>query len=71
MAAKGLLHLIDAESGFHATDVILAITLITLTAAVGFFTLGSSVAEFLGVADEEVKTSIILMPSFGQNPLTN
>ena len=71
MAAKGLLHLIDDEAGFTATQSILAITLITLTAAVGFFTLGSSVAEFLGVADEEVKTSIILMPSFGQNPLTN
>jgi Flp pilus assembly pilin Flp len=71
MTTKGLLNLIDDEAGFHATELTLAITLITLAIAIGVFTFGGSVTEFLGGADEDVKTSIILMPSFGQNPLTN
>jgi hypothetical protein len=71
MTIKSLLHLIGEEAGFHTIEAVLVITLITLAAALGVFTLGASVAEFLGGADEAVKTSIIFMPPFGQNPLTN
>ena len=71
MTTKGLLHLIDDEAGFTATKSILAITLLTLAAALGVFTVGGGVAEFLAGSGEDVKTPVNLIPFFGVNPLTN
>ena len=71
MRTMSLLRLIRDEAGFHAPEATIAITLLALAAAVGVVTFGGGVAEFLDTAGENVKSTTILMPSFGVNPLTN
>ncbi len=71
MKTLGLLRLIQDEAGFTATESILAITLLTLAAALGVFTVGGGVAEFLAGSGEDVKTPANLILLFGVNPLTN
>lgn len=71
MKIANLTQLIKDDAGFHTTESVLAITVVTLVSAMAVFTFGGSVAEFLASAGEEVKASGQLLPLFGQNPLTN
>ena len=71
MKTTSLKHLIRDETGFHASESTIALTLFALVAVLGVATMGGGVAEFLASAGEDVKSTTILMPLFGQNPLTN
>ena len=71
MKTTSLKHFIRDEAGFHTSESTIAVTVFALVAVLGIATLGGSAADFLAFTGEEVKTSTILMPSFGQNPLSN
>jgi Flp pilus assembly pilin Flp len=71
MMITSLKRLIHDEAGFHTSESTIAVTVFALVAVLGIATLGGSAADFLATAGEEVKSSTILMPSFGQNPLSN
>ena len=71
MKTTSLKHLIRDEAGFHTSESTIAIAVFALVTVLGIATLGGGVAEYLAGAGEDVKSTSILMPSFGQNPLTN
>ena len=71
MKTTSLKHLFRDEAGFHTSESTIAIALFTLVTVLGIATLGGGVSDFLVTAGEDVKSTAILMPSFGQNPLNN
>ena len=71
MKTTSLKHLFRDEAGFHTSESTIAIALFSLVAVLGIATLGGGVAEFLASAGDDVKSTNILMPLFGVNPLTN
>ena len=71
MKTTSLKHLIRDETGFHTSESTIALTLFALVAVLGIATMGGGVADFLASAGEDVKSTTILMPLFGVNPLTN
>ncbi len=59
------------EYGSHTTEMALAIALFALIAGFGFFAFGDALADFFNKLGTEFQNAGNMIPSFGENPLTN
>ena len=59
------------ERGSHTTEMALAIALFALIAGFGFFAFGDALADFFNKLGTEFQNAGNMIPSFGENPLTN
>ena len=59
------------ERGSHTTEMALAVALFALVAGFGYWTFGSSLANFFADLGGEFENAGSMVPPFGINPLGN
>ncbi len=65
------IRLAKEEDGSHTTEMALAIALFALVAGFGFFIYGDALADFFVSMGGSFSDANLVMPDFGDNPLTN